>query len=86
VPPDDTEALVKALEYFVELPAEEMQAYHQRARARYEETCHPDIVGQQVSEMYRTVLRGASGMGPTVHCPHQTLQHPHQSTTPGFPV
>lgn len=56
IEPSNAGQILECMERFADMPVEEFGKYRQRARARYEEVCLPDKVGQQVAGYYREII------------------------------
>jgi glycosyltransferase involved in cell wall biosynthesis len=61
VPPGSSEAIAAAMDRFAALTPGEYLAFRHRARCRYEEACHPDVVSEVVERHYRSVMVKESG-------------------------
>ena len=58
VPVGDAVALADAMARFTTLSSGEFTSFQQRARARYEEVCRPEIVRAEVEGIYRAMMGG----------------------------
>lgn len=63
IEPDQPEPIVHAMERFQAMPAAERARYRKRARARYEEVCIPERVGDVLEMEYRAVLGACAPVG-----------------------
>ena len=57
IEPGSKEELIAGLERLIAMSSEEIAAYRVRARARYIEVCRPESVGDNIEEIYSSILR-----------------------------
>ncbi len=50
-------AIFNAMDVFAQMSTEALQGFGQRSRNRYSKVCLPSVVGQQVAELYHSVVR-----------------------------
>jgi glycosyltransferase involved in cell wall biosynthesis len=61
IQPGSAPAILDAMERFNVMVGEERLAFQKRARARYENVCRPEKVGQVLAEHYRQIMTGGGG-------------------------